>query len=705
MIIGAVAIFIVAFILQGVAQLYVELKYGQDTLNTLSKQLDQTEMSEEAVHQSEKEEWYVYHGARMASLLSDNPVLARPERLQRFCDILSIDFIMLFDEKGNETLCNKDYSGFTLNKGVGADASDFQRLLLGVPSVVHNVSRDATTELERQYIGVTLPLFNGKHGALIMALMPEQVQGTSNPREINKILADMTLDSTECFIADESDGEVLYSSDRALIGVKITEWGLSEKSLRDGYMDFGMIGDKKYFVLTDRQEDKICYYVVKTQKMFDSVPAFSGIAAAMFVGGAVILLWLFFMQYREKDYAKWLMVADSPRDVGYRSYDDASDLESEDVIPEAIGEAKPQKDLTLEERLENRVQDSKKKGLLHRLQKRFQWDAKQPEDKASIVFHNCLILLLIVWANLMFSKTLSGNGFDSMAEYLLHGDWVKGVNLFACVGLGGRRSITKLIDMLSEVAFRLISNLLMGKGKTITKLLRSAVRYMTMLVSIYLMLTYFGFPIGTVVGSIGIVSLALSLGARDLAADILAGLSIVFEKNFQVGDIVQIGDKKGMVKEIGVRSTRLETIDDNIVVIGNHSISSVVNLTGKLSWYSLEIKVPMDTPLEEVEAVLNRNLPDIGKRCDKIVDHHVLPVPCRANVGLHAVGAHPCRQIRCFQRIFRRISRSGAMHENHLHAVASTCGIQAFYMFIPACCNINLSLFTSSLNTSARIPM
>ena len=74
-----------------------------------------------------------------------------------------------------------------------------------------------------------------------------------------------------------------------------------------------------------------------------------------------------------------------------------------------------------------------------------------------------------------------------------------------------------------------------------------------------------------------------------------------------------------MVKEIGVRSTRLETIDDNIVVIGNHSISSVVNLTGKLSWYSLEIKVPIDTPLEEVEATLNRELSDIGKRCDKIV--------------------------------------------------------------------------------------
>ncbi|MBQ8136488.1 MAG: mechanosensitive ion channel [Clostridia bacterium] len=65
-----------------------------------------------------------------------------------------------------------------------------------------------------------------------------------------------------------------------------------------------------------------------------------------------------------------------------------------------------------------------------------------------------------------------------------------------------------------------------------------------MFVTIYFAFLYFGFPIGTVVGSIGIVSLALSLGAKDLAADILAGLSIVFEKSFEVGDIVQIGNEK-----------------------------------------------------------------------------------------------------------------------------------------------------------------
>ena len=137
--------------------------------------------------------------------------------------------------------------------------------------------------------------------------------------------------------------------------------------------------------------------------------------------------------------------------------------------------------------------------------------------------------------------------------------------------------------------------------------------------TVYLSLLYLGFPIGTVVGSIGIVSLALSLGARDMAADVLAGLSIVFEKSFQVGDIVQINRAKGTVQEIGVRSTKLLTEDNNVLTISNHSIDSIVNMTRKFSWYSLEIKVPIDAPLEEIEALLNRELPEIGNRCSMIV--------------------------------------------------------------------------------------
>jgi small conductance mechanosensitive channel len=168
------------------------------------------------------------------------------------------------------------------------------------------------------------------------------------------------------------------------------------------------------------------------------------------------------------------------------------------------------------------------------------------------------------------------------------------------------------------LVLKLLSTFLLGKGQTLCKLIHNAIKYLSVFVSVYFMLQYFGFPIGTVIGSIGIVSLALSLGARDMAADVLAGLSIVFEKSFEVGDIVQIGNAKGVVQEIGVRSTKLLTMDNNLMTISNHSIDTIVNNTRKISWYTLSFKIPIDSPLEEIEAMLNRELPEISNRCDRI---------------------------------------------------------------------------------------
>ena len=76
-----------------------------------------------------------------------------------------------------------------------------------------------------------------------------------------------------------------------------------------------------------------------------------------------------------------------------------------------------------------------------------------------------------------------------------------------------------------------------------------------------------------------------------------------------------IADRHG----IGVRSTKLLTLDNNAVTISNHSISTVVNLSRRLSWYALSIRIDIESSIEEIEALLNRELPEIGKRCPGIV--------------------------------------------------------------------------------------
>ena len=67
----------------------------------------------------------------------------------------------------------------------------------------------------------------------------------------------------------------------------------------------------------------------------------------------------------------------------------------------------------------------------------------------------------------------------------------------------------------------------------------------------------------------GSVAVAVGFGLKDLLASLMAGLILLFDRPFQVGDRIQFGDHYGEVQEIGLRSVRLVTLDDNLVSIPN----------------------------------------------------------------------------------------------------------------------------------------
>jgi small-conductance mechanosensitive channel len=68
----------------------------------------------------------------------------------------------------------------------------------------------------------------------------------------------------------------------------------------------------------------------------------------------------------------------------------------------------------------------------------------------------------------------------------------------------------------------------------------------------------------------GILGAALGLGLKDLLANLVGGLVVVFETPYQVGDRVELGDHYGEVLDVGLRATRLQTPDDNLVAVPNY---------------------------------------------------------------------------------------------------------------------------------------
>lgn len=610
--IGVVVTMLVAMLLQGVGQLHLELQYGRYALNIFSKQVDQAEQQRGKVLQTLQEEWYVSCGEEMAALLSQHPEFATNGNLQSCCDALDIDFIMLFDDQGSETLCNRDYIGFTLDSSLGRNSSDFRRLLYGMPSIVHSASADSITGLERQMIGVKLPATGdeGQPGALIMALLPDQTREYEGLYQVNEHLALLNVNGPLCFSANATTGVIDHSSDPALLGRNVVDCGLSQQSLKDGYMDFGVINGVKRFIVTMRKNNNIDYYSPEFQTLFDRVMKYAGLCALLLAVSIGIILFFTLRDYDDATFAEWAVVRMQGEELEVAKLRRSQkQLGTVDTPPEKAGGKRSLYRSILE----------KVDGVLH-------WNEKLPEEKAKLVFKTSFLIHMILCVNLMLGENTTVSKYDTLAGFLLQGDWMRGLNLFSLCSILLVIGLAYVIVVITNGLMLLLSGFLLGKGQTFCRLIYSFVKYFALFVTLYFALNYLGFPIGTVVGSLSITTVALSLGAKDLAADILAGLSIVFEQTFQVGDIIEINGQRGRVQEIGVRTTRLIIPVNNVLIISNHAISDVINLTRDVSLHTLELKVDASETLERLEEVINRELPGIQKRNDNIIELNLIGV-------------------------------------------------------------------------------
>jgi small conductance mechanosensitive channel len=120
------------------------------------------------------------------------------------------------------------------------------------------------------------------------------------------------------------------------------------------------------------------------------------------------------------------------------------------------------------------------------------------------------------------------------------------------------------------------------------------------------------------IASVGVLTLVVGLGAQPLIADIIAGIFIIFENEYNVGEIVSIDDFRGTVMEIGVRSTKLLDAAGNIKIVNNNDIVNIVNLSRELSLAVVDCDFPYDVPVELVENLLKNNFDKISENIPAI---------------------------------------------------------------------------------------
>ncbi|MBD5429962.1 MAG: mechanosensitive ion channel family protein [Lactobacillus sp.] len=139
-----------------------------------------------------------------------------------------------------------------------------------------------------------------------------------------------------------------------------------------------------------------------------------------------------------------------------------------------------------------------------------------------------------------------------------------------------------------------------GRTRTISELVVNSFRYTILFFYLYELLSILGLPVGTLLASAGILSLALGMGAQGFVSDLVTGLTLLSEGQYDVGDIVSINDYTGTVMALGLRTTRLKDSNNTIIYIPNRQITVVENITRGGIGFNIDLKISSDTDLKKV---------------------------------------------------------------------------------------------------------
>ena len=185
--------------------------------------------------------------------------------------------------------------------------------------------------------------------------------------------------------------------------------------------------------------------------------------------------------------------------------------------------------------------------------------------------------------------------------------------------------VIQVLAMAAMVLFaasllRLMLNLVKPKERkamTMISILSSLLRYVAALVILCWGLSILGVNVNAIVASVGIVALIVGFGAESLVADVVTGIFLIFENQYNVGDIVEVNGFRGTVKDIGIRTTSIMDPGENIKIINNSDMKNILNRSDNISRAVSDIAIPYETDLEALEAKLPKLMEDIfDKRQD-----------------------------------------------------------------------------------------
>jgi len=144
---------------------------------------------------------------------------------------------------------------------------------------------------------------------------------------------------------------------------------------------------------------------------------------------------------------------------------------------------------------------------------------------------------------------------------------------------------------------------------TLIDIFHTVAAVLTWTVALFVILAQLHVNIAALLTGAGVVSVVVGFGAQNSIKDVLAGIYIIAENQYRVGDIVNVfaagKDVSGVVEDVSIRITRLRDLDGNLHTIPNGTINVVTNLSFDFANVNVNVRVAYDADIDKVEKVMN----------------------------------------------------------------------------------------------------
>ena len=184
--------------------------------------------------------------------------------------------------------------------------------------------------------------------------------------------------------------------------------------------------------------------------------------------------------------------------------------------------------------------------------------------------------------------------------------------IFICSGVIIFRIVSRSITGIMKIHIK--EDVVANKRKnTVASIIKNIIKYLIAIIVILAILNVYGVDTTSIIAGLGVAGVVIGLAFEDIVKDLIAGIVIIFDNHYEVGDHVLINGFMGEVMSIGLKTTKIKAYTGEVKIISNSAFTEVVNYSMQDYNLLLKINIAYNQSIDDFEKAILEVKPQILK--------------------------------------------------------------------------------------------